>query len=276
MNMPVALAQKPASLVERTAQRYGVDPDKMLSTLKATAFRSGDKPISNEQMMALLIVAERHGLDPFTKQIYAYPDKYGGIVPVVGVDGWIDIVQSHPQFDGMSFVWQGGTEANMTCTIWRKDRTHPTVVTEYLDECRRNTEPWKMARRMMRHKALIQCARVAFGFAGIHDEEEAADILHSRPQASTGNRVRDALKPQATAAARADDDGVIDMEEGPFGDEAVTKLGAYLESMAGAGADEAIELLDRARTDLTDPGEYETLAGAYRARFTPEIASDDN
>ena len=35
------------------------------------------------------------------------------------------------------------------------------------------TEPWKRwPRRMLRHKALIQAARIAFGFAGIYDEDE--------------------------------------------------------------------------------------------------------
>jgi hypothetical protein len=39
---------------------------------------------------------------------------------------------------------------------------------------------------MLRHKALIQCARVAFGFSGITDEEEAipqasVNVTPSRP-----------------------------------------------------------------------------------------------
>ena len=33
-----------------------------------------------------------------------------------------------------------------------------------------------MPRRMLRHKALIQGARIAFGFSGIYDEDEARDI----------------------------------------------------------------------------------------------------
>jgi phage recombination protein Bet len=162
------------SLVVRTAQRYGIDPGKLLNTLKATAFKT-EKPASTEQLMALLIVAERHRLDPFTRQIYAYPDRHGGIVPVVGVDGWLAIINMHPMFDGMETTWDNA-EGSMTCTIWRKDRSHPIVVTEYLAECRRNTEPWKMIHRMMRHKATMQCARYAFGFSGIFDEEEADDI----------------------------------------------------------------------------------------------------
>jgi hypothetical protein len=31
--------------------------------------------VTDEQMMALLIVADQYGLNPFTKEIYGYPDK---------------------------------------------------------------------------------------------------------------------------------------------------------------------------------------------------------
>ena len=65
-----------------------------------------------------------------------------------------------------------------------KDRTRPVKVTEYLTECRRATDPWKMQHRMLRHKALIQGARLAFGFSGIHDEEEARDIIANDPVAN--------------------------------------------------------------------------------------------
>jgi hypothetical protein len=60
-------------------------------------------------------------------------------------------------------------------------------ITEFFSECNRNSEPWKVnPRRMLRHKALIQCARVAFGFSGITDEEEATpqvqvNVTPSRP-----------------------------------------------------------------------------------------------
>jgi hypothetical protein len=53
-------------------------------------------------------------------------------------------------------------------------------VTEYLAECRRNTPPWNQyTRRMLRHKAFMQCVRVAFGLGGIHDEDEARDIMQN-------------------------------------------------------------------------------------------------
>ena len=165
---------KPPSLLEKVASKYSVDPSKMLSTLKATAFK-GD--VSNEQMMALLIVADQYGLNPWTKEIYAFPDRQNGIVPVVGVDGWARIINSHDQFDGISFS-QSETDDSCTCTIYRKDRKYPVEVTEYMKECRRDVGPWKShPKRMLRHKAMIQCARLAFGFVGVFDPDEAERIV---------------------------------------------------------------------------------------------------
>jgi hypothetical protein len=78
--------------------------------------------------------------------------------------------------DGMEFEFAHDEKRQLvscTCVIWRKDRNRPIKVTEYLSECKRNTEPWKMEHRMLRHKALIQCARVAFGFSGVYDEDDS-------------------------------------------------------------------------------------------------------
>ncbi|EOJ4766922.1 recombinase RecT, partial [Escherichia coli] len=42
------------------------------------------------------------------------------------------------------------------------------------------TGPWQShPKRMLRHKAMIQCARLAFGFAGIYDNDEAERIVEN-------------------------------------------------------------------------------------------------
>lgn len=145
----------------------------LMETLKATAFKG---QVSDAQMTALLVVANQYGLNPWTKEIYAFPDKNNGIVPVVGVDGWSRIINNHPQFDGMEFEQDADS---CTCTIHRKDRGHPTRVTEYMVECKRpSVGPWQShPYRMLRHKAMIQCARVAFGYGGIFDQDEAERIV---------------------------------------------------------------------------------------------------
>ncbi len=173
MTHEVTTAQAP-SLLAKIATRYSVDPAKMLATLKATAFK-GD--VSNEQMLALLVVADQYNLNPFTKEIYAFPDRQNGIVPVIGVDGWARIINNSPEFDGMEFEQDA---ESCTCVIYRKDRAHPTKVTEYLSECRREAAPWKShPRRMLRHKSMIQCARLAFGFVGVFDQDEAERIIEN-------------------------------------------------------------------------------------------------
>lgn len=180
-----------ATLTGKLAQRFGMTDDaELVSTLKQTAFKTSET-VSDAQLTALLIIANEYGLNPWTKEIYAYPDKYKGIVPVVGVDGWIRIVNEHQQFDGMEFV---ATPDEVTCTIYRKDRSRPTVITEYMKECARGTDPWRqMPRRMLRHKALMQCARVAFGFA-LYDDEEV--------QVAAGGTVIDAATGEIIEQAR--------------------------------------------------------------------------
>ena len=191
---------KPRSLVRKMADKYGVDQDKMLNTLKSTAFKGN---VSNEQMMALLIVADQYGLNPWTKEIYAFPDKNNGIVPVVGIDGWSRIINSHPTFDGMKFTMdEDGKEC--TCTIYRKDREHPIEVTEYLSECKRSTGPWgSHPRRMLRHKAMIQCARIAFGYVGIYDQDEAERIVegevYEHPAKQKAENLNARLEVESTA-----------------------------------------------------------------------------
>jgi phage recombination protein Bet len=172
-------AQKKQLAGQALAERMQCDPNRLLTTLKGTVFKDAR---TDEELYALVLVANAYNLNPLTKEIYAFPAKGGGIVPVVSVDGWIRMMNDHPQFDGIEFEDKfddKGEIVSCTAIIHRKDRTRPVKVTEYLSECVRNTEPWKMKKRMLRHKSLMQCARVAFGFSGIHDEDEAKDITGS-------------------------------------------------------------------------------------------------
>lgn len=184
MKQEIIPSQKQSALAIM-ASKFSVEPARLLETLKATLMPKA----TNEELLSFVVTANQYGLNPFTREIYAFPARNGGIQPVVSVDGWIKMMNSHPQFDGIQFTTEDkdGKPFSVTATIHLKDRTHPVEVTEYFSECSRNTEPWKVnPRRMLRHKALIQCARVAFGFSGISDEEEAipqapVNVTPSRP-----------------------------------------------------------------------------------------------
>lgn len=168
---PADNAPAKVSVMNALAGRLECDPKTLLPLLKKTVFSTCK---SDEEFQTMCMVANTYNLNPLLKEIYAFPSKGGAVVPIVGVDGWIKLMNSHPQFDGIEFV-----EDKESCTaiIHRKDRSHPIKATEWLTECLGNTEPWKrFPRRMLRHKAMIQAARIAFGFAGIYDPDEGERI----------------------------------------------------------------------------------------------------
>jgi hypothetical protein len=147
---------------------------------------------------AFLLVCKRYNLDPFLREIFAFEGQGGGVRPIVSVDGWIRLMNDHPQFDGIELVdiFDEDNPEHLVAVearIFRKDRSRATVVREYMAECARNTDPWKRwPRRMLRHKALIQGSRIAFGFSGIEDEDE-----YERFQEAHGRVVRAEI-PRAT------------------------------------------------------------------------------
>lgn len=185
--------QQPKSLAKTFAAKYNMEPKAMMSTLKQTAFKQKDGEVTDSQMAMLMLVANEYNLNPFTKEIYAFPDK-GGIVPIVGVDGWSRIINDHSQFDGLEFKTsdemvtpKDGRDCPswMEVHIYRKDRGRPVVVREYIDEVYKPkgkyAGPWQThTKRFLRHKTLIQGARLAFGYTGIFDEDEASNIIEGQ------------------------------------------------------------------------------------------------
>ena len=260
------------SLVERMAGKYNVESAKLLTTLKNTAFRQRDGEVTNEQMMALLIVADQHGLNPFTKEIYAFADRNAGVVPVVGVDGWIRMANRHASCDGWEFheaadmvVPQGGKRCPewMEVIVRRKDRDHAVVVREYLDEVyqapRKYPGPWQThTKRMLRHKTLIQGFRMAFGFAGIYDEDEAERVLAGATLEGQYQEEQDpgAALAQALTGPQEDAAPVEDEAEGEVKVEEPSTQWVAEEAMRLIDAAKALEDLDVALDlvrEITEP-----------------------
>jgi phage recombination protein Bet len=228
-------APKPSAM-QLMASRCNVDPAKLHQTLKSTVFKGA----TDEEMLALVVTANTYQLNPLLKEMYAFPKKGGGIVPMVGVDGWLKIANRQDNYDGMSVevFGDGKTPTHATCEIYLKNRAHPVKVTEYFEECRRNTDPWnQMPRRMIRNKVMIQAIRVAFGIGGIFDEDEATDIAGTRnvtpkPATITGiidpfakaepaKKAEAKAKPEVVEAEPADEPtlDLAEMPEADWGDE---------------------------------------------------------
>lgn len=192
---------EPPSVFNAMAQQYGMDRKAFESTLRATVMPQNT---SNEQAAAFLLVAREHRLNPFTREIFAFPTQGGGIQPVVSVDGWMKLINSHADFDGMDFEdhLDGGALMSITCRMYRKGRAHPIEVTEYMNECKRETPTWKRwPARMLRHKAAIQAARYAFGFAGIMEPDEAERMVVAQAEVIPEVTLHDPRKQRHDEAA---------------------------------------------------------------------------
>lgn len=194
-----AEAPKPRNALQVLAGRLNLSPGALEGTLRNTVFKN----CSNDEFVALVIVANEYNLNPLTKEIYAFAAKGGGIVPLVSVDGWVRIMNDHPQFDGIEFndiVDESGKLYAIESVVYRKDRTRPVKVTEYMDECKRPTDPWnKTPNRMLRHRALIQGARYAFGFSGIYADGDNEIVTIGEPVPGA----RDVTPPTRAQTAQA-------------------------------------------------------------------------
>lgn len=184
------------------ATRLSMDEQEVENVILNTVMPSG-KPVTREQFASFIAVANEYSLNPLVKEIYAFPAKGGGIQPIVSIDGWLRIINSHHDFDGMVFndIRDGANLIAVTCRIFKKNCQHPIEVTEYMEECKRTTDTWKQwPARMLRHKATIQAGRYAFGISGIIDPDEAERFKDSgaivtekevNPQESEAQKTKD-------------------------------------------------------------------------------------
>lgn len=172
-NLPQGLRQ--------VIRESGLSYDTYVRSITASAMR--DLGVwTQADLERLLLTAKQHSLNPLNREIFML-DSCSEAPPliVVGVDGWSKIMNSHLQFAGVQFQESaessGGIPNWMECEIYRHDRVVPLKVREYFEEARSDHMAWiTHPRRMLRHKCMVQCARIAFGLSGLFDFDEAKKI----------------------------------------------------------------------------------------------------
>lgn len=160
---------------------------------------------TNAELAIVTGVCATYGLNPLVKECAAFVSG-GKLSVVVMVDGWYKMVNRRPEFDGVEFddkFDDKGNLASITCRMFIKGRERPVCVTEYMAECRDpKSSVWqKWPGRMLRHKAYIQCARMAFGISEVIDDDEASRITANSPREKD---ITPAVKPIDWEAIKAD------------------------------------------------------------------------
>lgn len=137
------------------------------------------------EMAVVTGTCAKYGLNPLVREAHAFISG-GKLQVVIGIDGWIKIMNRQPDFNGVEFVdnFDGKKLISITTKIHIKGRDHPTCVTEYMDECKQlNSPAWnKYEKRMLRNKSLGQCVRIAFGISEVIDDDEKSRIVDNSPK----------------------------------------------------------------------------------------------
>ena len=119
-------------------------------------------------ILHLLRTIQNLHLDPLNEEIGFIQYEDGLWQVVITIEGCSRLLNQHSQFNGLTFtqsdILVDGVPDWIECSIYRRDRILPITVREHLTEVRGENAIWqKMPRRMLRHRALQQCVRLAIG-----------------------------------------------------------------------------------------------------------------
>ena len=151
-----------AKALKHAAQAIGMTPPSLTSW-----FSQYPQLSETTQEICLRLIAG-YRLNPRADEIDLVQFEEGRWQVFITVNGWAKLINAHPAFCGIEFSEASelhqGIPIWMGCTIYRTDRIKPIVIREYFTEMKTEHAAWQqMPRRMLRHRAMQQCARLAFG-----------------------------------------------------------------------------------------------------------------
>lgn len=143
----------------------------VIKTLKATVARD----LTNEEFALFAQHCKGTGLNPFKKEVWAIKAA-NRLQIMTGINGFLAIANSHPQFDGMEVeVDNDEKPTKAICRVYRKDRKYPAEGVALLKEYAKDTPIWRQMPRVMLTKVAKSIAlREAFPqeLNGMYTQEE--------------------------------------------------------------------------------------------------------
>ena len=148
--------------VSRAAEQLEIDESELLSWIDLQI------EVPAKTILVMLRTMQNLHLDPLNEEISFTQYEDGHWQVLITIEGCSKLLNQHGQFNGLIFnqaeTFIDGIPEWIECSIYRRDRIMPITVREYLIEVCSEKEIWKkMPRRMLRHRALQQCVRLAMG-----------------------------------------------------------------------------------------------------------------
>lgn len=173
--------------IAATSEDNKVTQDLLLDYLKTM-----NKGLNEQQTKQFLAVAGTFGLNPWKREVYAvtFKNKDGStdMSIVTGYETYIKRAELNPNYDGFEIDFKGSFkrgqvtktsksgswqvdalvpdgEVSCICTVYRKDRAHPTREEVFFDEYNKGNDMWiQKPRTMLKKVAIVSAFRKAFPF----------------------------------------------------------------------------------------------------------------
>jgi len=145
----------------------------------------GQDPLTDAEIWLGLRLVGRYELDPFAREIYVTRGKDGPMI-IVGVDGWVRLLNRNPDYDGFETALIEDDEGNVTAaetTIYSRSRSHPTTYMALASEYA-NLAGFMHATiptHMLRIFSLRHAARLFMPLGGVVTEEEMQWMTETKP-----------------------------------------------------------------------------------------------
>lgn len=187
-----------------------------------------NKGLTEQQTKQFLAVAGTFGLNPWKREVYAvtYKNKDGStdMSIVTGYETYIKRAELNPNYDGFDIEFKGGFKrgkitkqgkngswqvdalvpdgtVSCVCTVYRKDRAHPTREEVFFDEYDQGNSMWQSKpRTMLKKVAIVSAFRKAFpfDFGGMpYTSDELPDNMTGADKLNAQGHVEVAVEEQA-------------------------------------------------------------------------------
>lgn len=210
---------------DQLATFLGIEKGMMLDTLKAQCFK-GKRPeeVTDAQLASFVSTANVLQVNPLVPgMLYCYPEKNGGVVPILGPDGVMKKLDEFiasgklTGYDCEVKMGADGRPESATASIYRKDGDKPARYTAWFSEWVVSNSPvWQQKpRHMLWLRAIKQCARQVIHGLPMDDEEYKIAQMHNvTPETEAPPVERAPMKPRSPkgAAAVKNNEKVVDAE----------------------------------------------------------------
>jgi hypothetical protein len=189
----------------KLSENLGVSTDEVSNVVKGMILSAKNQHgavATDAELTVVAGVCAKYDLNPLVKEAHAFISG-GKLSVMIGVDGWIKIMNRQPDFDGFEQEDKfdsNGSLLSVTTKIYVKGRKYPTPHTEYMSEAvQAKSDAWKKyPNRMLSGKSLGQCVRKAFGISEVIDDDEAGRITSSSPRVERDITPRQTAQPSQT------------------------------------------------------------------------------